>query len=80
MVLANSDDKAVHLVVDLHQGRAQGCAHGRRRVRSSADPGFKLPRRLEKGWLWFERFPPESVLEQLPDFIVVRVFRQNVVA
>src|SRR5215472_5343666 len=72
----NTDDEAVHLVVDLDERRASGAAHRRGRMSGSAEAGFELGCGL--GFVLLgER--AQGSFEQSPDFVVISLCGKDLV-
>src|SRR5689334_6608464 len=71
MVLANSDNQAMHFVVNLGKRRPFGRAHCGRWMSRSSKPGVERRKRC-----WDERglvgHRLQGTLKQLPDFLIVR--------
>jgi hypothetical protein len=80
MVLADSNDESVHLVVDLHQGGALRRAHCRGGMSCPTEPRFELWLGIRGLLFLIVNGGPKRLLEQVSNVLVVSFLRQNSVA
>src|SRR5258708_14750115 len=80
MVLSDSDDEAVHFVVNLNQSSARCGTDGRRRVSGTKDAGFERRSHIGRRVLLLLYDGLQSLLKQFANVFIVGIFRKNVVA